>query len=164
MEKLAISRLGQVKNISGSKNGKSYSFNKIGFQSNEHGEQWYDFTFNGDSHGLEVGKQYDFEIEERHYTTKEGEERTAFNARFPKKNGGGGISDTDRADIKQSKDNSYAANWNILQLTQRLEAAGLIPPIVKTVPGTNVAYPESNGPTAFDEDVPPLEAYEQDAH
>lgn len=107
MEKLTINRIGQVRNKSGvaRDTGQPYNFNEVGFQTNEHPERWYDFTFNGQSHGLEEGKEYDFEIKTREYNGK-----TYYSARLPKRGGGGGMSDQDRALIKQAADNSYAAN------------------------------------------------------
>jgi hypothetical protein len=81
MEKLTIKRLGQEKtiNFTNKKNGQPDSFKKIGFQTNEKGDQWYDFSFRKE-HGLEVGKAYDFEISSKEYNGK-----TYYDAKFPKK-------------------------------------------------------------------------------
>lgn len=144
MERLTINRLGQVRNKSGiSKEGKPYNFNSIGFQTNEHVDRWYDFSFNGDSHRLEVGKQYDFEVKEREYNGK-----MYYSASFPKRFGGG-LSETDKAALAQASREAYSARVAIQILTQRLEDAGVIQRPGSVVPGTTVKYPEEEPGNPF---------------
>jgi phage FluMu protein gp41 len=81
MEKLTIKRLGQEKtiNFTNKKTGQPDSFKKIGFQTQEQGDRWYDFAFRT-QHGLEVGKSYDFQVTTREYNGK-----NYYDAQFPKK-------------------------------------------------------------------------------
>lgn len=81
-EKLTPTRFSQVKNISGTKNGKSYAFNSIGFQTREYGDRWFNFAFNGDN-PLKEGETYELDIKERSYTDKEGKTKTAYDAKKP---------------------------------------------------------------------------------
>lgn len=71
MEHLTINRVGEPKtiNYTNKRTGQPDSFQKVGFQTEEHEGRWYDFTFRG-SHGLEVGKEYDFETSSREYNGK----------------------------------------------------------------------------------------------
>lgn len=83
MEKLTPTRFSAVKAISGSKNGKAYAFNSIGFLTREHGDKkWFNFAFNGDN-PLKEGQVYELDIKERPYTDKEGNPKIAYDAKKP---------------------------------------------------------------------------------
>ena len=86
METLTINKLGVEKtiNYTNKKTNRPDSFQKVGFQSNEHPNQWYDFTYRG-ACPLQEGNKYEFEIASREYQGK-----TYYDARLPRKNGGGG--------------------------------------------------------------------------
>ncbi len=88
IEKMTVARLGEPKtiNYTNKKTGKPDSFNKVGLLTKEHGEKWYDFTFRG-NHGLEVGKQYEFELSSREYNGK-----TYWDAKF--------VKPADKVDVK----------------------------------------------------------------
>lgn len=90
MQKLTINRLGPVRNKSGvsQKTGKPYSFNEVGFQTNEYGDRWFSFSFNGATPPIVVGQSYEMEVTERNYNGKNGP-AVAYSARFPKKQEGG---------------------------------------------------------------------------
>lgn len=84
MEKLTITRLGEPKtiNFTDKKTGQPKSFQKVGFQTQEYGERWFDFAFDT-THSLKVGETYEMETKSREYNGK-----TYYDAKFPKKNGG----------------------------------------------------------------------------
>ena len=80
VEKLTITRLGEIQNKSGvsQKTGKPYNFNVVGFQAAGK-EGWINFNFNGEHHSLEVGKEYEFTLSSREYNGK-----TYWSGAFPK--------------------------------------------------------------------------------
>lgn len=106
MEKLTIARIGQEKVIefTNKKTGKSDSFKKVGFLTNEYGERWMDLAFRGQV-PIEVGKQYDFEIKSREWNGK-----TYYDAELPRENrraGGGGISEEQWVGLNRKLDAIY---------------------------------------------------------
>lgn len=86
MEKLTPTRFSQVKDISGSKNGKSYAFHSVGFQTREYGDRWFNFAFN-DQNPLKEGQTYELEVKERPYKDKDNNDKVAYDAKFPDKVG-----------------------------------------------------------------------------
>lgn len=134
-EKLTVNRLGEVKHFSGSKNGKPYSFFKVGFQTNEHGDQWYNFAYNQEPNPLIIGKTYDLEIKPREYQGK-----TYYDAYFPKRQAGG-ISPEQWSKLIEKLD---AINANVLRVV------GLMGPQAPTA--AVISYPqEGSDPDAIEE-------------
>lgn len=83
MEKLTPVKFSQVKDISGTKNGKAYSFHSIGFTTREYGDQkWYNLAFNNEC-PIKEGQTYDFEVTPRQYTGADGTLKTAYNVKLP---------------------------------------------------------------------------------
>lgn len=154
MEKLTISRIGQEKvvNYTNKKTGQPDSFKKIGIQTNEYGDRWFDVTYRNEV-PVKVGQSYDFEISSREYNGK-----TYYEAKLPREGRAAGLSENDKAGIQQAKTEAYAARMGVQLLRQELEAAGVLAPRAPVVPGTNVAYPSGPvGPTAFDESTAGME-------
>jgi hypothetical protein len=129
MEKLTVSRIGEVKtiNYTSKKTGKPDSFNKVGFLTSEYGDRWFDVTFRGNV-PIEIGNSYNFEIKSREYNGK-----TYWDAELPRAAKGGGMSDADKSLLDQAAKNSYAALIEIqttkkflIELATRLKDAGVI--------------------------------------
>ena len=82
---LTPTKFSQVRNITGEKNGKSYAFNSIGFITREDGDKkWYNLAFNGEC-PLKEGVTYDLNVKERPYKDKDGNDKTAYDCKFPDK-------------------------------------------------------------------------------
>lgn len=81
-DKLTPTRFAQVKTISGSKNGRGYSFNSVGFQCREFGDRWFNFAFNGEN-PLREGQTVELDIKERTYKDKDGNDKIAYDAKRP---------------------------------------------------------------------------------
>jgi len=100
MEKITISRIGIEKTIeyTNKKTGKPDSFKKVGVQTNEYGERWFDITYRGEV-PVKVGQSVDVEISEREYVGKDGVTRKAYDAKLPqeKRGGGSGMNEDDKA-------------------------------------------------------------------
>lgn len=82
MENLTPTRFSTPKNITGTKDGKAYSFFSIGFQTREHGDRWFNLAYNKDN-PLKEGTTYEFEVKERPYTGKDGSPKVAYDAKIP---------------------------------------------------------------------------------
>jgi len=80
MEKLTPTKFSQVREMKGT-NGVFY---KVGFQTREFGERWFNVSFNKDN-PLQTGKTFELEVTPRKYTDKNGKEQTAYDCRFPSK-------------------------------------------------------------------------------
>jgi len=91
MTKLTITRLGEPKEIGyvDKKDGIKKYFKKVGFQTQEYGDRWFDFAFRGE-HGLTVGTSKEFEMSERQYNGK-----TYYDAKLPRQSKGG-LSEDDK--------------------------------------------------------------------
>jgi hypothetical protein len=88
-ETITIARIGQEKVIeyTNKKTGKPDSFKKVGVQTNEYGERWFDITFRGEC-PVKVGQTCEGEVSEREYNGK-----TYYDFKLPKEErGGGGMS------------------------------------------------------------------------
>lgn len=135
MEKLKIQRLGEVRKVEGSKDGRSYSFQTIGFISEQYDDRWYNFVFKTE-HGLEVGKEYDFDIKE----TVKGD-KTYYNASTPK---------TGSIDAKLLQDifiNTESILNRLTGLKLTLDALD-----ARTAPTTKAStYPQESSDTEFDD-------------
>ena len=150
MEKLTINRVGPEKVIeyTNKKTGKPDSFKKVGVQTNEYGERWFDVTFRGDV-PVKVGQSYEFEISEREYTKKDGSIGKSYDAKLPK----AGSVDFTRLATLENKVTSLTLSHN--KLVNLLVGKGIIPAPVDTIPGTSVEYPKE---TAKEVDWNPKDA------
>lgn len=175
MEKLTIAKLGEEKviNYQNKRTNRPDSFNKVGFQSNEHPQQWYDFTYRG-ACPLVVGNQYEFEVTPREYNGK-----TYYDAKLPRtEKSMANLAPVMEAILKMDRNILATLQWmqkvgpTLDLLITRLETKGVLDPISNEPKNTRriaptIEYPEAKGPTAFDEelsDEPPLEAYFNEQH
>ena len=144
MEKLTINRIGEEKviNYINKKTGLPDSFKKAGIQTNEYGDRWFDVTFRGDV-PVRVGQTYEFEVASREYNGK-----TYYDARLPNK--------TQQTDTRMTELENKITSLTLVvnRLVLALQDKGVIETPKSKVEGTNVDYPESNGPTAFDDILP----------
>lgn len=150
MEKLKITRLGEPKtiNYTNKKTGKPDSFQKIGFQSQEQGDRWYDFLYRGE-HGLAVGQTYEFITKSREYNGK-----TYWDAELPKK------ADMNlEAAIGPLKTTLGKHEFNIDELKIMVKGLALLvkktPDEIRTLVQDHergYPYPESTGEPDFDVD------------
>lgn len=84
-EKLTPSKFSAVKEVSGTKDGRPYSFKSVGFLTKEHGDtRWFNITFK-EENPLKEGTTYELDVTERPYTGKDGQPKVAYNAKFPTK-------------------------------------------------------------------------------
>ena len=83
MEKLTPARFSQIRDISGTKNGKPYSFHSVGFTTREYGDQkWYNISFD-DHCPLKEGQSYDLKVTERTYLAKDNTQKIAYDVKLP---------------------------------------------------------------------------------
>lgn len=83
MEKLTPVKFSQVRDITGTKNGKAYSFHSVGFTTREYGDQkWYNIAFN-DKCPLVEGRTYDVQVTERPYLAKDNSQKIAYDVKLP---------------------------------------------------------------------------------
>lgn len=85
LEKLTPTKFSAPRNITGTKDGRAYSFFSAGFLTREHGDKkWFNIAYNQDN-PLKEGQTYELEIKERTYQDKEGNTKTAYDAKLPTK-------------------------------------------------------------------------------
>ena len=160
MEKLTINRVGPEKVIeyTNKKTGQPDSFKKVGVQTNEYGERWFDVTFRGDV-PVKVGQSYEFEISEREYTKKDGSIGKSYDAKLPKP----GSVDFTRLATLENKVTTLTLR--IDRLVNLLIEKGIVPAPKVIIPGTTVEYPKEEiraeevtfdgAPEITEDDLPP---------
>lgn len=81
MEKLTIVRIGEIKTVqyTNKRTGKPDSFQKVGFQTREYPDRWFDLIFRGIP-PITEGQSYEFELTSREYNGK-----TYWDAKLPNK-------------------------------------------------------------------------------
>lgn len=127
------------------KNNKQYY--KVGIQTRENGQQWYNsnyFPFNPDRW---EGSEQDVILFDEEYQGK-----TYQKFKLPPREGGrpgagGGMSEADRSLMQKIMDYAYAANTNIMLLRNELKDAGVLK--------AKEVVPSHVGPIPF-EDVDPF--------
>lgn len=70
-EKLTPTKIGatKVQPYTNKKTGQPDSFNKVGFQTREQGDRWYNLAFRGDV-PIREGQTYTFDVKSREYNGK----------------------------------------------------------------------------------------------
>lgn len=117
---------------------------KIFFTTNETGEQGISMF---SKYEVKVGQQLDGEITQKPGTNAKGESVTYHNFSFTKKNVSPDAVKNEVARLDMRIDMQKVRVDRLLKL---LVDKGIVEMPKQTVPGTNVEYPLSSGPTAFD--------------
>lgn len=151
MEKITISRIGIEKTINyvNKKTGKPDSFKKIGVQTNEYGDRWYDITFRGEV-PVKVGQSYEVETSEREYDGK-----TYYDAKLPqeRRSQAGGMTEEQYRSIMRQM---QAINANVLRVLSFVDPDAKLTSLGTKVPDFSEVNEERIADPATDPEFDPF--------